>query len=125
MDYECIAGAASRDQMPPDERSSANTGRGSMIEHYEAIAASSRRMLDAARRGNWDQVSREEDRCRSLISGLKQAGTAGEVPIGRRQRLVLLRAMLADDAEVRDLSEPWLKQLEALLSGRNSRTSQR
>jgi len=33
-----------------------------------------------------------------LISGLKQAGAAGGVPIGRRQRLILLRAMLADDA---------------------------
>ena len=25
--------------------------------------------------------------------------------------------MLADDAEIRELSEPWLKQLEALLTG--------
>jgi hypothetical protein len=33
--------------------------------------------------------------------------------------------MLADDAEIRDLSEPWLKQLEALLSGRTSRTTLR
>jgi len=96
-----------------------------MIEHYKAIAASSRRMLDAARRDDWDQVGREEDRCRMLISGLKQAGAAGGVPIGRRQRLILLRAMLADDAEIRDLSEPWLKQLEALLSGRTSRTALR
>jgi flagellar protein FliT len=111
--------------MPPDDGFGANTGRGSMIEHYKAIAASSRRMLDAARRDDWDQVSREEDRCRVLISGLQLAGAAGEVPIGRRQRLVLLRAMLADDAEIRDLSEPWLKQLEALLSGRSSRTPQR
>jgi hypothetical protein len=30
----------------------------------------------------------------------------------------LLGAILADDAEIRDLSEPWLKQLEALLGGR-------
>jgi hypothetical protein len=29
-----------------------------------------------------------------------------------------MRVMLADDAEIRDLSDPWLKQLEALLSGR-------
>ncbi|HQR21427.1 MAG TPA: flagellar protein FliT [Burkholderiaceae bacterium] len=111
--------------MPPDEGSSANTERSSTIHHYEAIAASSRRMLDAARRDDWDQVSREEDRCRALISGLKQAGAADGVPIGRRQRLALLRAMLADDAEIRELSEPWLKQLEALLNGRSSRIAQR
>ncbi len=28
--------------------------------------------------------------------------------------------MLADDAEIRELSEPWLKQLEALLAGRRA-----
>jgi flagellar protein FliT len=111
--------------MSPDDGCSPSADRGSMIEHYKAIAASSRRMLDAARRDDWDQVSREEDRCRGLISGLKQAGAVGEIPVGRRQRLVLLRAMLADDAEIRDLSEPWLKQLEALLSGRSRRTPQR
>jgi flagellar protein FliT len=125
MDYVGTAGAATRDLMPPDDGLSATSGRESMIEHYKAIAASSRRMLDAARRDDWDQVGREEDRCRMLISGLKQAGAAGGVPIGRRQRLILLRAMLADDAEIRDLSEPWLKQLEALLSGRTSRTALR
>lgn len=110
--------------MPPDDGLSVITDRGSLIEHYKAIAASSRRMLDAARRDDWDQVGREEDRCRLLISGLKQAAT-DDPPIGRRQRLALLRAMLADDAEIRDLSEPWLKQLEALLSGRTSRTAAR
>ena len=35
-----------------------------MIEHYEAIAVASRRMLDAARVEDWDAVGREEDRCR-------------------------------------------------------------
>jgi hypothetical protein len=30
--------------------------------------------------------------------------------------------MLADDAEIRELSEPWLKQLEALLAGRSTGT---
>jgi len=50
MDYVGTAGAATRDLMPPDDGLSATSGRESMIEHYKAIAASSRRMLDAARR---------------------------------------------------------------------------
>lgn len=107
--------------MSPDEGSRAVTERWSMIEHYEAIAASSRRMLEAARAGDWDSVGREEDRCRGLISALKR--THPEVPSAagiRRQRLALLRAMLADDAEIRELSEPWLRRLEALLSGRSA-----
>ena len=109
--------------MPPDDGSRVTTERGSMIQHYEAIAASSRRMLDAARAGDWDAVGREEDRCRALISTLKRSHPeAAIVSAARRQRLALLRAMLADDAEIRELSEPWLKQLEALLAGRCTAT---
>lgn len=111
--------------MPPDDGLNVNTERCSMIQHYEAIAASSRRMLEAARLDDWEQVSREEDRCRMLISGLKLAGVTGASPIGRRQRLALLRTMLADDAEIREISEPWLKQLDALLSGRTGRVTER
>ena len=36
------------------------------------------------------------------------------------QKLALMRAMLADDAEVRDLAEPWLARLQTLLGGRGS-----
>ena len=125
MEHMSIAGAATREQTPPDDGLSANNERWSTIEHYEAIAAASRRMLDAARRDDWDEVCHEEHRCRSLITGLKQAASPDGAPIGRRQRLALLRAMLADDAEIRELSEPWLKQLEALLAGRGVRTLQR
>lgn len=109
--------------MSPDDGSRASTERWSMIQHYEAIAAASRRMLEAARAGNWEAVGQEEDHCRRLISTLKRSQP--ELPAtgpARRERLALLRAMLADDAEVRDLSEPWLRQLEALLAGRSTGT---
>jgi flagellar protein FliT len=101
--------------MPPDDGQRANTERCSLIEHYEAIAGASRRMLEAARHEDWDGVGREEETCRRLIARLKQAH--GRVAAERRQRLALLRMILADDAEIRELSEPWLKQLEALLTG--------
>ncbi len=104
--------------MPSEDARDPGAQRGRIIEHYEAIAAASRRMLDAARAGDWDEVGREEDRCRALIGLLKRTQPDGSLAYdGRRQRLALLRAMLADDAEIRELSEPWLKQLEALLGG--------
>jgi flagellar protein FliT len=109
-----------RKRMPPEEGHDANAERCAAIGHYEAIAASSRRMLDAARREDWDEVAHEEESCRALILALKRAHAAGTTPIGRRQKLVLMRAMLADDAEVRDLAEPWLARLQTLLGGRGS-----
>jgi len=109
-----------RKRMPPEEGHDANAERCAAIGHYEAIAASSHRMLDAARREDWDEVAREEEACRALILALKRAHAAGTTPIGRRQKLALMRAMLADDAEVRDLAEPWLARLQTLLGGRGS-----
>ena len=59
----------------------------------------------------------------ALISTLKRSHPEAAVAsAARRQRLALLRTMLADDAEIRELSEPWLKQLEALLAGRSAGT---
>jgi flagellar protein FliT len=111
--------------MPPQDGNDASDERWSTIGHYEAIAACSRRMLDAARHDDWDAVAREEDRCRALISALKRAHAAGETPLGRRQQLALMRAMLADDAEIRDLAEPWLARLQILLGGRSGSPTHR
>lgn len=104
--------------MPPEHAYDSDTEQCSVIEHYEAIAAASRHMLDAARAGNWDEVGRKEEHCRALIGRLKRTQPDGSIASGvRRVRFALLRAILADDAEIRELSEPWLKQLEALLGG--------
>jgi flagellar protein FliT len=107
--------------MPPDDGFFAGQARWSLLEHYEAIAAASRRMLEAARADDWDEVAREEDRCRTLIGGLQRARASGALPRGdRRVRLALLRAILADDAEIREIAEPWLRQLDALLTARTA-----
>jgi len=106
------------DTMPPKDGQLSTSERWSIIEHYEAIADASRRMLKAARAGQWDEVTLEEDNCRALIAALKRARAAGNTPARREQRLALLRSMLADDAEIRELSEPWLQQLETLLARR-------
>lgn len=104
--------------MPPKDRQPSTSERWSIIEHYEAIAGASRRMLKAARAGRWNDVALEEDNCRALIAALKRARAAGSTPERRDQRLALLRSMLADDAAIREVSEPWLLQLEALLGRR-------
>jgi flagellar protein FliT len=87
-----------------------------LIQCYEAIADASRLMLGAAHADDWDEVVRLEDRCRVLIEHLKQV--ARRQPLGaaeQRRRIELLRAILANDAEVRRRAEPWLQQLERLI----------
>jgi flagellar protein FliT len=87
-----------------------------LIARYEAIANVSRAMLVAAHADDWDEVSALEDRCRALIVELKAAARTTRLSVAeQRRRIELLRAILADDAEVRKRSEPWLRQLEQLL----------
>jgi flagellar protein FliT len=87
-----------------------------LIACYEAIARASHAMLAAAHAGDWDGVGALEDRCRALIVELKAVARTTRLSVTeQRRRIELLRAILANDAEVRTRSEPWLRQLERLL----------
>jgi len=93
----------------------------SVLNYYEAIEKASAEMLHAARSGDWDQVVKLEGACVLLISQLKQA--AREVPLGQDEAKLKSRIMqriLVNDAEVRNLAEPWLPDLHRLMHGRSS-----
>ena len=87
-----------------------------LIEHYVAIAAASRAMVAAARDDDWHEVSRLERECIRQVTRLKRAAQVQSLgPHEQRTRVHLLRSILADDAEIRRLAEPWLVELEQLL----------
>lgn len=101
--------------MPDDGRFSAAEPGARLIRQYEAIAQVSHAMLAAARADDWVRVSDLEDECRVLIEGLKRAAQTQSLGLAeQRRRIQLLREILADDAEIRARSEPWLRQLETL-----------
>jgi flagellar protein FliT len=106
--------------MPPEDgrlhkRLAPTRGTG-LIAHYEAIAQASHAMLAAAHADDWDEVHALEDRCRALIAELKATARITRLGVAeQRRRIELLRAILANDAEVRKRSEPWLRQLERML----------
>lgn len=91
----------------------------SLLNYYEAIEQASQSMLQAARDGNWDQVVKLEGACALLISQLKHA--AAERPLGPEEAQLKSRIMqriLINDAEIRNLAEPWLEDLDGILAGR-------
>jgi flagellar protein FliT len=93
----------------------------SVLSYYEAIEQASADMLHAARAGDWDQVVKLEGACVLLISQLKQA--ARELPLGQDEAKLKSRIMqriLLNDAEVRNLAEPWLPDLHRLMHGKSS-----
>ncbi len=102
----------------PDDGLNAARGStaGCLIDRYELIAQASHEMLAAARHGDWESVARLEDACAALIAELQCAAVSDRLaPPEQRRRIALLRAILADDAEIRARAEPWLKKLEHLI----------
>jgi flagellar protein FliT len=89
-----------------------------LLSYYQAIEDASHDMLAAARAGNWDEVVKLEGACAMLISQLKHA--AVEKPLVSEEAQLKSRVMqriLVNDAEIRQLAEPWLDDLDDMLTG--------
>ena len=89
-----------------------------LLNYYEAIEQASHDMLEAARCGNWDHVVKLEGACALLISQLKHA--AAQSLLGAEEAQLKSRIMeriLVNDAEIRQLAEPWLEEIDSRLSG--------
>ena len=111
-----------------------------LLSYYEAIERASVDMLAAARAGNWDEVVKLEGACVLLISRLKHAAqetaaaadataaqTAAESAAetaaiaavnAAKTKSRIMQRILVNDAEIRQLAEPWLDELDELLAGR-------
>lgn len=90
-----------------------------LLNYYEAIEKASQDMLEAARSGDWDHVVKLEGACALLIAQLKMS--AEERPLPKEEAELKSRIMqriLVNDAEIRQLAEPWLEELDDLLAGR-------
>ena len=95
-----------------------------IVERYTRMAAASGRMLAAARRDDWDSVTEAEKECSRLIAELSTMGDlVPSDPDLREQKLTLMKRVLADDAEIRVLTQPWMQRLDTLL--RSSDTAAR
>lgn len=91
---------------------------------YEDVADITTQMLHAARQAQWDDLVHLEQHCANRVHSLMEHEAPIKYPANMRSRkLSLLRSILADDREIRDLTEPWMQQLSKLLQ--NTRTEQK
>src|SRR3569623_110925 len=88
-----------------------------VITLYETVADITGRMLAAARTGDWDQLAALECQCSGHVQTLRnsapQAQLAGEA---RDRKIELINKILADDREIRSLTDPWMARLVALMN---------
>jgi flagellar protein FliT len=84
----------------------------SLIDCYRSIEQSSQRMLDAALVEDWERVAQFEGVCAMLIGRLRERARTDELlPEERREKGRIMCAILRNDAQIRDLAEPWLDEM--------------
>lgn len=98
--------------------------KSTLIEYYQAIERASHQMVQAARAGNWTEVVRIEGACALLISRLQDAAQDASLsPDQVKLKSLIMQRILHNDAEIRHLVEPWLEQVDGLLTrGADERT---
>lgn len=91
----------------------------SVLSCYESIADASAEMVSAARRADWDALIIAERECARRIETLKaqRAAAVSLDATADRRRHDIVRTVLAHDAEIRALTQPWMVKLELLLNG--------
>lgn len=91
-----------------------------LLSYYEALEKASADMLSAARQADWDQVVKLEGACVLLIAQLKHAASQTTLAADEAQlKSRIMQRILVNDAEIRSLAEPWLEDLDRMLSGQS------
>ena len=87
-----------------------------LMDYYKAIEDSSERMLQAARINDLDSLVRYQGVCTVLIEQLRfQARQQQLGPEERSEKARIMQRILRNDAEIRQLTEPWLTELDAMM----------
>lgn len=86
-----------------------------VLSMYENIAGMTNKMVVAARSSDWDGLQTLENQC----TGEAGAAMAGAVPAlsgtARMRKIDLLKQILANDREIRTITEPWMTQLAKVM----------
>ena len=88
-----------------------------LIATYEAILETSGHMLEAARQDDWEHLIALERKCSALVQNLIADPVQCELDgTTRKRKAEIIRRVLADDAQIRSITQPWMEELNALLT---------
>ncbi len=86
-----------------------------VITMYETIAGLTNQMAAAARSSDWDRLISLEHQCASASSPACNGTIAPLGGVARLRKLDLLKQILANDREIRNSTEPWIRQLSNIM----------
>ena len=88
-----------------------------IIAAYETILSITGQMLEAARRKDWDHLQTLEGDCRAIIAILMAANPAPLDGDYQQRKVEIIHRVLADDAEIRNITQPWMAHLQNVIGG--------
>lgn len=89
-----------------------------VIENYEFLSSLTAQMREAATRGDWDKLAELEKQCSQRAETMQAQDASTPLNESARLRKVaLIRKILADDAEIRNYTDPWMAQLQHSIQG--------
>ena len=95
-----------------------------LLATYDRLSNTTAHMLSAAQAGDWERLAELENNCSGLVACLSNLENDDPLPEPLRMRkAAMIRKVLADDAAIRDITEPWLARLGTML-GANRREHQ-
>lgn len=107
--------------MMPSASADGPSAQSTLIDYYKAIEGASRQMLEAAQMEDWDAVVRLEGVCAVLIEQLRSESRKQDLPAeARAEKQRIMLSILRHDAEIRQLAEPWLADIDHMLGGPHS-----
>ncbi len=91
-----------------------------IITAYQSISHVTGEMAAAARAGEWDRLTALERSCTALVAQVGAAQLDATRPVQLtsamlRRKVELIHKILADDAEIRGYTEPWMGRVQHLL----------
>ncbi|MBV8632991.1 MAG: flagellar protein FliT, partial [Burkholderiaceae bacterium] len=90
--------------------------RQEVVSLYETISVLTEQMVTAAKNANWVQLAALETQCAlhiETIKGSDKEPVQGEM---RERKIRIIQKILADDREIRNITEPWMQRLSKQIS---------
>lgn len=91
------------------------------LDLYEEIRALSGRMAEMARANDWDSLIELERRVATLRDALMADAGAPLSKAENERKCGLIQQILADDAEIRRHTEPWMEHVRQFLGSQSRR----
>ncbi|UQV45350.1 flagellar protein FliT [Janthinobacterium lividum] len=92
-----------------------------VLSMYENIAGMTNKMVVAARSSDWDGLNTLENQCASAASPTMTGKVPALAGASRQRKIDLLKQILANDREIRTITEPWMTQLSNGMPGSRAR----